>query len=165
MRDTRLVFAVQERDIEHLLRVIAPILKHLLVLEVRVLDVAVLFELLNIDLGLGHCGLPAIICERDAVAKPLDRSLEDLKEDVLNVELFLKVHDVLLFLAGEEGSVGTGPHILARLAHIAPKAHTHIVSYPSNLTFLETDRFMPCFALAINTYMFALYFFVIIIIA
>ena len=128
LRYARLVLAVQERDVEHLLRVVAPVLAHLLVLEVRVLNVAVLLEFLDFDLGLGHCGSPAVVSERDAVAKPFDRSLEHLEEDVLDVELLLQADDVLLLFAGIEGPVGAGPHVLARLAHVAPEANAKISS-------------------------------------
>ena len=58
---SHLVLAVQEGDVEHETRVVATMVGHLLVLEVGVLDVAMLSELGDVDAGLSHSGPPALV--------------------------------------------------------------------------------------------------------
>ena len=125
LRDTCLVLAVQEGDVEHLLRDVSSVIAHLFVLEVGVLHVPALLELLYVDSGLTHCGPPAVICQGDAVSESLDGALEDLKEHILDAKLTLKLADELLFLAWDEAIIATWPHVVGPFAHVAPRDDRH----------------------------------------
>ena len=77
-----------------------------------------LSELFDVNLGLRNSCTPTIISKRNAIPKALDRSLKNLKLNVLDAELLLKVYDEHLFVAGYESVVSTGTHVLTCLAHV-----------------------------------------------
>ena len=74
----QVMLTVKEGDIEDLSCLVATVIAQGTVLKVRVLDVAKLFELLDIDMGLVYSSPPTVISEVDSVAKSLDAPLEHL---------------------------------------------------------------------------------------
>ena len=74
----QVMLTVKEGDIEDLSGLVAAVVAQGTVLKVRVLDVAKLFELLDIDMGLVYSSSPTVISEVDSVAKSLDAPLEHL---------------------------------------------------------------------------------------
>ena len=91
-----------------------------LMLEVTVLHISMLLELLYINLCLSYGGAPAIICQCDAVAESFDGTLENFILNFLNLELLLKLADVVFFVRRIECMITTWANILALLAHVAP---------------------------------------------
>ena len=75
---TQVMLTVKEGDIEDLSGLVAAVVAQGTVLKVRVLDVAKLFELLDIHMGLVYSSSPTVISEVDSVAKSLDAPLEHL---------------------------------------------------------------------------------------
>ena len=69
LRDPRTMLRVEEGDVEHFLRIVAPMVTNFQMLEVRVLHIARLLELFNIYVSLGNGSLPTIVGQRDAVAE------------------------------------------------------------------------------------------------
>ena len=88
---------------------------NLLMLEVGVLNITLLSELLDIDLGLLYRGPPTIVSQVDSVAKAFDAALEDVVGDVLQTELLLELDQHQLILAVPRL---TGANIFPRFAHI-----------------------------------------------
>lgn len=74
----QVMLTVKEGDVEDLPGLVAAVVAQGTVLKVRVLDVAKLFELLDIDMGLVYSSPPTVISEVDSVAKSLDAPLEHL---------------------------------------------------------------------------------------
>ena len=74
----QVMLTVEEGDVEDLPGLVAAVIAQRTVLKVRVLDVAELFELLDIDMGLVYGSPPAVISEVDSVAKSLDAPFEHL---------------------------------------------------------------------------------------
>ena len=74
----QVMLTVKEGDIEDLPGLVAAVVAQGTVLKVRVLDVAKLFELLDIHMGLVYSSPPTVISEVDSVAKSLDAPLEHL---------------------------------------------------------------------------------------
>ena len=83
------------------------------------LDVAWLFELFNVDVSLGHCRPPAIICQVNSVAEPFNASLEDLVRDVLHLQFQLHIRDELLNIA-VHNIFGDWTHVFTTFAQVAP---------------------------------------------
>ena len=75
---TQVMLTVEEGDVEDLSGFVAAVITQCTVLKVGVLDVAELFELLDIDMGLVYGSPPTVISEVDSVAKSLDAPLEHL---------------------------------------------------------------------------------------
>ena len=111
---------VQERNVKDLLRIVAPMITDLLVLEVRVLHISMLLELFYIYFGLCYGGPPAIICQSNAIAKALDGSFEHLKLDVLNLKFPLELAYKFFFVRWLKSKLASWPHVLALLAHVTP---------------------------------------------
>ena len=92
------VLGVQERDVEDFPSVVAAVCANCLVLEVRVLDVAVLFELSNVDASLGHSSRPTVIVQVYGIPESLDAAFKHFEIDGLNQELhFHQLHLLLNF--------------------------------------------------------------------
>ena len=83
------------------------------------LDVARLFELFNVDVSLGHCRPPAIICQVNSVAEPFNASLKDFKSDVLRLQLQLHIRDELLNFAISD-IIGAWAHVISTFAQVTP---------------------------------------------
>ena len=74
----QVMLTVKEGDVEDLPGLVAAVIAQGTVLKVRVLDVAKLFEFLDIDMGLVYSSPPTVISEVDSVAKSLDAPLKYL---------------------------------------------------------------------------------------
>ena len=111
------VLGVQERDVENFLSVVASVFADRLVLEVRVLDVAVLFELSNVDASLGHSSRPTVVGQGHGIPESLDAAFKHFEVDALNQELHLHLLHLLLNLRVND----TGSEVFTLLAHIAPE--------------------------------------------
>ena len=83
------------------------------------LDVAWLFELCNVNVSLGHCRLPAIICQVNSVAEPFNAPLEDLVSDVLHLQFQLHIRDELLNIA-VHNIFGAWTYVYTIFAHVTP---------------------------------------------
>ena len=118
------MLTVQEGNVEHLFRIVASMVTHIVTLEVVMQDVAVFFQLFNVDCRLGHCGPPAVVSQLDCVTKALDCSLEDFELDLVNFELLLKLSDELLDL--RVGYIAAWTHILTSFAQVPPKQSRYV---------------------------------------
>ena len=83
------------------------------------LDVAWLFELFDVDVSLGYCRPPAIICQVNSVAEPFNASLEDFVSDVLHLQLQLHIRDELLNFAVSD-IIGAWTHVISTFAQVTP---------------------------------------------
>ena len=79
------MLTVQECYVEHLLGVVASMITHIVTLEVVMQDVAIFFQLFNVNCRLGHCGPPAVVSQLDCVTKALDCSLKDFELDLVDL--------------------------------------------------------------------------------
>ena len=113
------MLAVQECNVQHLLRVVSSMVTQGLMLKVAVLNVAFLLELFDVDLSLSDCCPPAVVGQLNLVAESLDTPLKRLKVDVLNAQAFLKRLYELLDLAWNK-TICIGSQVLSCLAKITP---------------------------------------------
>ena len=115
------MFTVEKSNVEHLFRIISAISKQLFVLEVRELNVAMLLELLRVDMCLSDRRTPAIIRQIHRIAKPFHASLKDFKFDALNVKLLFHIGDKMFRLAVCDDFRGAWTHVIRSFAQVAPK--------------------------------------------
>ena len=89
---------MQESDVQHLLCIVTTIFADVLVLEVRLENIALFLKFLDINGSLGHRRLPALVRELNSVAKSLDSTLKDLVLDLVDLELRLQLSDKVFHL-------------------------------------------------------------------
>ena len=112
------MLTVQESNVEHLFRIVASMITHIVTLEVMMQDVAIFFQLFNVNCRLGHRSLPAVVSELDCVAKALDCSLEYFELNLVDLKLKFELSDELLDL--RVGYIAAWTHILASFAQVPP---------------------------------------------
>ena len=83
------------------------------------LDVAWLFELFNVDVSLGYCRPPAIICQVNSVAEPFNASLEDFVSDVLHLQLQLHSRDEFLNVTVGD-IICAWTHVISTFTQVTP---------------------------------------------
>lgn len=110
------MFAVEEGDVEDLPGLVPTMVEEFLVLEVRMLKIAVLLELCHIYVSLSDSRSPAVICQIDRIAESFDTALEDVIIDILDAQLVFEACNelfnfrVVLFRSWS--------HIFCALAHV-----------------------------------------------
>jgi len=60
--------------------------KNLLVLEERMLNVTMFLEIFNIYMRLCNCGSPAIVCQVHSIAESFDTTFEDIVGNILHIK-------------------------------------------------------------------------------